>query len=140
MTYLLDTCVISEIYKESPDPAVDAWFINTDEDFMHLSVLTLGELEKGIHKLPESKKRQTLSAWVHHDLVLQFHERLLPINEAVAIAWGILIADTEKKGRPLPAIDGLLVATARVHSLTVVTRNAPDMEATGIPLINPWNS
>ena len=139
MKYLLDTCVISEIYKDSPDAAVDAWFQNTNEEDMHLSVLSLGELEKGIQKLSDGKKKHALAAWIH-DLAAQFGERILPVNQTIAVTWGALQAENEKKGRPLPAIDSLLAATARVHGLTVVTRNSPDMEATGVSLFNPWNA
>jgi toxin FitB len=139
MKYLLDTCAISEMNKLSPDSAVDAWFKSVNEEDLHISVLTLGEVEKGIHKLTEGKKKQALAAWVE-ELAVQFGERTLPVNQAVAIRWGILQAETEKKGRSLPAINSLIAATALVHSLTVVTRNNPDMEATGVPLFNPWIS
>jgi predicted nucleic acid-binding protein len=137
MRYLLDTCVISEIFKDSPHPGVDTWFQKTHEMDMHLSVLSLGELEKGIHKLSDGRKKASLAVWVD-DLAEQFQERTLPINEAVAVMWGRLQAEAEKKGRPLPAIDGLLAATAKVHELTLVTRNDSDMEAAGIPIFNPW--
>src|SRR5438128_1706964 len=111
MKYLLDTCAISEIFKEVPDPGVDTWWQRTNQEDMYLSVLTLGELEKGIQKLPEGKKKHSLSSWAF-DVAEQFQERLLPVNETVALAWGTLQAETEKKGRPVPAVDSLLAATA----------------------------
>jgi len=137
MNYLLDTCTVSELFKESPNPTVDAWFQNTPDADMYLSVLTLGELEKGIHKLVDGPKKRNLAAWVG-ELAAQFRQRTLSVDESVAVAWGALQAETEKKGRPLPAIDSLFAATARVHGLTLATRNYPDMEAAGISLLNPW--
>ncbi len=139
MKCLLDTCVISEIYKDSPHAAVDAWFRNANEADLYLSVLSLGELEKGIQKLADGKRKHALTAWVQ-DFSDLFQEHTLPVSKTIALAWGELQAEAEKKGRPLPAIDSLLAATARVHGLTLVTRNNADMEAAGIPLFNPWNS
>src|SRR5687767_11499988 len=100
MRYLLDTCTISEIYKERPHAHVDAWYQKTNEEDMYLSVLTLGELEKGICKLVDGKKKDALSAWIR-ELGEQLHERKLPVDEGVALTWGHLQAEAEKRGRPL---------------------------------------
>ena len=139
MKCLLDTCVISEICKDSPHASVDVWFQNANEADLYLSVLSLGELEKGIQKLADGKRKHALTAWVH-DFAGRLEERTLPVDEAVALAWAALQAKTEKRGHPLPAIDSLLAATALVNGLTMVTRNNADMEATGVPLFNPWTA
>jgi predicted nucleic acid-binding protein len=140
MRYLLDTCVISEIYKIRPALSVTSWLDAQVDSDLYLSVITLGEMEKGIHKLPDSKKRTQLTAWVHEHVTQRFSGRILPITEVIAQAWGKLQGEAANKGRPLAVIDTFLAATSFVHGLTLVTRNAPDMEATGAPLFNPWNS
>ncbi len=138
MSYLIDTCCISELFKEKPDPNVLKWFTEQDELSMYLSVITFGELNKGIEKLPDSKKKNELNRWVKDDLKRRFKNRILNINIKAANKWGEILATAEKNGRPLPAIDSLIAATARVHDLSVVTRNTQDMEGSGVDLINPW--
>ena len=101
MKYLLDTCTISEISKETPHPAVDAWFQHANQEDMHLSVLTLGELEKGIQKLPEGKKKHALTTWAR-DLADRFRECTLPIDELVANAWGLFKPKPKKKAGLCP--------------------------------------
>ncbi len=137
--YLLDTCIISELIKKHPDRNVTMWLSRQEEDRLFLSVLTLGELEKGISKLPKSHRRKKLSAWVSRDLAARFEGKLLPIDEDVARAWGQRAGAAERRGRKLPVIDSLLAATAIVHDLQVATRNTDHIEQAGVVAINPWN-
>jgi len=136
--YLLDTCLISELVKKEPNPNVMLWINKQDENTLYLSVLTIGELQKGISKLPDSHRKAELQAWVNNDLVARFHGRLLSIDAEVAGAWGTLLGTAEKKGKRLPVMDGLIAATAGVHNLIVVTQNARDMERCQAKVINPW--
>ena len=138
MSYLIDTCCISELVKKKPNPNVVRWFADRDEFSMYLSVITFGELRKGIEKLPDSKKKKELSRWVKEDLSQRFKNRVLSIHMNEVNRWGEILAAAEQKGKPLPAIDSLIAATAQVHDLSVVTRNTQDMEGSGVEVINPW--
>jgi len=139
MSYLIDTCCISELVKKEPNPNVLKWFADLDELSMYLSVITFGELRKGIEKLPDSKKKKELNRWVKEDLNQRFKNRVLNITIEEVNKWGEILAASEKDGRPLPAIDSLIAATALVHDLSVVTRNTQDMEGSGVEVVNPWN-
>jgi predicted nucleic acid-binding protein len=138
VNYLLDTCVVSELAKPGCDPQVKAWASTINELDLYLSALTLGELQKGASKLPRSARKSRLLTWLHKDLSQRFEERIIPITREVALLWGELQAQLEKKGKPLPVIDGLIAASALQNQLTVVTRNTRDMEASGVALLNPW--
>jgi tRNA(fMet)-specific endonuclease VapC len=140
VSYLLDTCVISEFVARQPSQAVLAWLDAVPEDQLYLSVLTLGELKRGVERLAESPRRQALHDWLHGELVDRFEGRLLPLDTAVMLTWGALIARLEKRGRLLPAIDSLVAATALQANLALVTRNVRDFEATDVRLVNPWQS
>lgn len=139
MSFLLDTSVISELVKPSPHHPVLKWVGDQDEASLHLSVVTIGELEKGIARLPASTRRTRLQSWVRRDLVERFGERLLPIDIRTATRWGALAGESEKRGKPLPVIDSLIAATALVHGLAVVTRNVEDFERCGAVCVNPWD-
>jgi toxin FitB len=138
MNYLIDTCCISELVKKSPDPNVVAWFGSVDESNMFISVITLGELHKGVEKLTDSDRKLLLHQWVSNDLPERFRNRVLPINLDVCQQWGKLQAQTEQKGTRIPAIDALIAATAIHHKLIVVTRNVDDFMHTGVGIVNPW--
>jgi predicted nucleic acid-binding protein len=138
MSYLIDTCCISELVKKKPNSNVVKWFNDHDELTMFLSVITFGELRKGIEKLPDSSKKKELNRWVKEDLKHRFKNRILSINLEEVNKWGEILAIAEKSGNPLPAIDSLIAATAQVHDLSVVTRNTQDMEGSGVEVINPW--
>lgn len=138
MSYLIDTCCISELVKKKPNPNVVSWFAGRDEFSMYLSVITFGELRKGIEKLPDSKKKKELNRWLKEDLNQRFKNRVLSINMEEVNKWGSILATAEKNGKPLPAIDSLIAATAQVHDLSIVTRNTQDMEGSGVEVINPW--
>ncbi len=139
MNYLLDTCVLSELIREVPDSRVVDWVRSQAETRLHLSVLTLGELRKGVERLPSSRKRLRIGAWLDNDLLKRFAGRILPIDERGAERWGIASAKAELAGVPLPVVDGLLAATALARGMTVVTRNTKDMARTGVNLLNPWD-
>ena len=138
MSFLLDTSVIFELVKAAPDNYVIEWLKHADEASLYLSVLTIGEIEKGIAKLPASSSREKLETWVRRDLAERFRERLLAIDGTVAATWGRLAGEAEASGDPLPVIDGLIAATSLAHDLTVATRNIGDFERCGARCFNPW--
>ena len=138
MKFLLDTCVISEIIRPKPSSKVIKWIKNEEENNFFISVLTVGELHKGIEKLPESKRKEELHNWVENDLKERFWNRIINIDLHVAMQWGKIQGIAEKAGKPMPAIDSLIAATGIAHHLTVVTRNATDMKESGVVLLNPW--
>ena len=138
MNYLLDTCVIAELIKKNPNQKVFKWVSNTDEANLFISVLTIGEIHKGIEKLPKSKKKEKLHNWVNYDLQERFKNRIILFDLPSATVWGKIQAHSELLGRPLPAIDGLIAASGISYGLTVVTRNTTDMDASGVSLLNPW--
>jgi predicted nucleic acid-binding protein len=138
LKYLLDTCVISALIKPHQNEKVVKWIQEKEEDDLFLSVLTIGEIHKGIAKLPESKKKRSLSKWVEEDLKKRFSGRVLDITEEIAIQWGEIQGESEKKGKKMPVIDSLIAAAAIKEDLTVVTRNTKDMENSGCKIINPW--
>ncbi len=138
--YLLDTNVISELMKPRPARAVAAWIVSTPEELMHLSVITVGEIRKGIDLLDaDEPKRAALQSWLDHDLRVRFAGRLLPFDEWVAERWGQLEALARRQRIALPTVDAQLAATAMHHGLTFVTRNTSDFRSTGVSLFNPWH-
>ena len=139
MRYLLDTCVISELVKRKPNPKVIDWVEEREEENLYLSVLILGELQKGISKLPTSPRKQQLQSWLEQELYQRFEQRVLEVTREVAKRWGEIQAKAEQEGRVMSAIDSLISATGLVYGMTVVTRNIEDMEASGVQLFNPWN-
>lgn len=138
MRFLLDTNLLSEGARRRPDPGVIAWLETHSPLDMVVSALTFGEIRKGVDLLDPGAGRTRLEAWLSADLPRQFAGRVLPIDEAVAVAWGRLAAASHRRGRHLPLADGLLLATAAVHTLTLVTRNERDCADRGVPVLNPW--
>ena len=135
MSYLVDTNVLSELRRKQPQPEVVAWFTQRPRQTLYLSVLTLGEIRKGIERL-DAARQQPLLDWLEVELPNYFLGRLLAVDAHTADRWGRLLASA---GRPLPAVDSLLASTALQHDLTLVTRNTADFAGTGVRLINPWN-
>jgi len=135
LSYLVDTNVLSELRRKQPQPKVVAWFTQRPRQTLYLSVLTLGEIRKGIERL-DAARQQPLLDWLEVELPNYFLGRLLAIDAHTADRWGRLLASA---GRPLPAVDSLLAATALQHDLTLVTRNTADFAGTEVRLINPWN-
>lgn len=140
MKYLLDTCVVSELTKKTPQEDVVNWIKNKDESELYLSVLTIGELHKGITKLEKSRKKQILIQWIETELRKRFDKRILNITEEVAKKWGEIQAKAEQEGKKMPVIDGLIAATGLVFELQIITRNIADMTISEVNLYNPWNS
>jgi predicted nucleic acid-binding protein len=138
MRYLLDTNVISEPFKRSPDPGVVRWLADQSPLDLSISVLTIGELTMGFGLVPDGKRRGELQRWVTQELPRRFVGRLLNVDDEVAREWGRLSAAGRSTGRELPATGGLLLATASVHSLIFVTRNERDCANRGITTLNPW--
>jgi toxin FitB len=136
--YLLDTNVISELTKLHPEAKVISWIQASSEELLHLSVLTIGEIRKGIDSLPRSNKRALLERWLANDLVLRFAGRILDVNLDIAERWGLISAQAKIAGSPLAVVDGLMAATALHHNLTLITRNTKDVQIAGINTLNPW--
>jgi len=136
--FLLDTNCISEVVRLTPDPRVTAWIEAVEESLLYLSVLTMGEIRKGLAALPQGKRRSRLETWLEVELQARFSGRILSIDAAVADRWGLLAASAKTKGNPLSTIDGLLAATAIHHNLTIVSRNVGDFRNTQVPVVNPW--
>ena len=139
MSYLLDTCVVSELTKPRPSKTVAEWLKSNDEGSFFLSVITLGEIEKGIAKLPDSRKKRAIEVWLRSDLLPRFGKRLLPVSRKVAVIWGRMQGEAEKEGAPLPTVDSLIAATAQANDLVVVTRNGDDIERCGVEVLDPWD-
>jgi len=138
LNYLLDTSLISELVKPTPNKAVLKWVEGHPEQTMFLSALTLGEIQKGVAKLARSKRKALLQEWVNNDLPRRFSGRVLDITGDVAILWGKLQGDAEMKGLKMPVIDSLIAATGKLHNLIVVTRNGADIAQSGVEVFNPW--
>ncbi len=138
MKYLLDTCVISELIKKNPNKQVVKWISKTTETNLFISVLTIGELHKGIEKLPESEKKEKLHKWVNCDLKERFKNRIINFDLQVTTIWGKIQARSELAGKTMPAIDGMIAATGIANYFIIVTRNTSDMKISGASLLDPW--
>lgn len=139
MKYILDTCVVSELTKPKPERSLLKWIKQKDEIDFYLSVLTIGELHKGISRLEESKKKQLLIQWVESDLTKRFENRILPVTDSIAKKWGEIQGKAEQEGKKMPVIDSLIAATGLVHDFLIITRNTIGMEKSGVKLYNPWD-
>jgi predicted nucleic acid-binding protein len=138
--FLLDTNCISELVRPTPEPRVLGWMEAADETMLYLSVLTMGEIRKGLAGLAQGKRRTLLETWLEVELHARFSGRIVPIDAAIANRWGQLAADAKRAGKPLSIIDGLLAATALHHDLTVVSRNTSDFTNTHVQVLNPWEA
>ena len=136
--YLLDTNCISELVRAEPDPGVMTWLEAADEALLYLSVLTMGEIRKGIAGLSQGKRRTRLETWLEVELRARFASRILWVDAAVADRWGLLAAGARSEGKSLSTIDGLLAATALQHNLTIVSRNVSDFAKVRVQVLNPW--
>lgn len=136
MSYLLDTNVLSELVRPQPGPAVLDWFEDVPNDSLYISVLTIGEIRKGVEAMHNGKHREKPLVWLEHTLQDWFENRLLPVDEGVEEQWGRLTAST---GKQVSAIDSLLAATALHHDLRMVTRNERNFLFPGLEVINPWS-
>ncbi|MGD9287759.1 MAG: type II toxin-antitoxin system VapC family toxin [Desulfobacterales bacterium] len=137
MKYLLDTCVISELVKPTPNRKVVDWINELPSEALFLCAITIGEVRKGLTKLPDSKKKERLTLWLN-TLLIEYNERIFFIDLMVCENWGVLQGNAEKAGTPMSTIDSLIAATTYTHNLTLVTRNKNDFAPSNIPIINPW--
>jgi predicted nucleic acid-binding protein len=137
MNFLLDTNAVSEWVKPRPNPGLISWMESVDEDRTFISVISLAEIRYGIERLPVGHRRRRLDEWLHRELPLRFESRTLPIDDAVADAWGKTVTRTEAAGRPIGTLAGFLAATAETYDLTLVTRNVSDFPLVK-KILNPW--
>ena len=137
MNYLLDTCVISELVKPTPNIKVIDWIYGTPNERLFLSVITIGEIRKGLTRLPESKKKTKLTNWLN-TLLEDYQSRIYSIDLTVAENWGNIQGIAEKKGYSMASLDSLIAAVAYTYNLILVTRNESDFAASNLPIINPW--
>jgi predicted nucleic acid-binding protein len=134
---LLDTCVLSELRRPKGQAGVRRAVEAMDSEDLCVSVISTGEIAKGIALLRESQHKRALEAWLQ-GLERYYSARVLPVDLETSHIWGEITASAQKSGRPLPALDGLIAATARRHGLHVMTRNTSHFESTGVLLLNPW--
>jgi predicted nucleic acid-binding protein len=135
VSYLVDTNVLSELRRKNPDARVVEWISQRPATTLYLSVLTLGEIRKGVDSVADVSRRQRLQDWLEAELPAFFTGRILPVDTLVADRWGRLLVSAP---RPIPAIDSLLAATALAHDLVLVTRNEKDFAGLAIEVVNPW--
>lgn len=140
MRYLLDTNVVSEFRRLEPNPGVLDWLNRVNPETVYLSVITIGEVKKGIEKLTDEARQRSLQGWLENDLLARFHQRIVSLDTDVLLVWGSLAARLERDGTPMPAIDALLAASAVHGDFTLVTRNEADFARAGVKLLNPWQS
>jgi len=137
MNFLLDTCTISEPKQKIPNEKVLEWLDEQDESKLYLSVLTLGEIKKGITRLESSRKKAELEKWLEQ-LRMRFSRRILPLSEKTFLVWGKMYGEFERKGIMRPAFDSLLEATALEHEMIFVTRNVKNFQESQVTILNPW--
>ena len=138
MNFLLDTCVLSEFVRKAPSKKVIEWLSSKNNESLYISVITIGEIQKGISRLPTSKKRLMLQKWLDNDLANKFEHRMLEISKEIMDKWGRILGQAETKGKKLPVIDSMIAATAIHHGMTVATRNVSDLELCGAVVRDPW--
>ena len=138
--YLLDTCVLSEYIRRQPEIKVVRWLDSQLEENLFISVITIGEIRKGIAKIESSRpeKYYKLDEWLHK-LIQRFEPRIISLDREIILRWGNLSGKSEQSGRKLPVIDSLIAATAINNRLTIVTRNESDFCGIDVPLYNPWS-
>lgn len=137
MRYLLDTCVLSELVKSTPDAHVIRWFEARKAHELCISAMTWGELQRGVTRLPESKRRSELTLWLQQ-LETGFEDRILAFDQHVSKVWADMAVQAETQGKSMAAFDSIIAATARAHDCILVTRNVRDFVNAGIDVINPW--
>lgn len=138
MNYLLDTCVISEALNKQPNPKALEFVDNLDPEEVYLSAITIGELYKGIARLPASRRKNELQAWFEDELLVRYEGKILSLDADVLMTWGGLVAKLEADGCVMPAMDSLIAAIVLTHDMTLVTRNVSDFENSGVKIANPW--
>jgi tRNA(fMet)-specific endonuclease VapC len=137
MAYLLDTNVLSEVFKKNPNNGVIEWLSRTNEDEQFISVFTLAEIQKGISKLERSNRRNEMQLWFDQART-RYNSRILSFAPGTAEIWGRLVGEMERHGRILPLIDSFIAALAIEHSLTILTRNTGDFDSAKVTTLNVW--
>ncbi len=137
MNFLIDTCLVSEFKRPQPEPKVIRWLSDQIEESLYLSVVTIGEIQRGISLLADSRKKTELENWLH-SLIIRYNGRIMRLDSEELIIWGDTVAKLEKRGRTLPLMDSLIAATALSHDLTLVTRNETDFDGIGVRVLNIW--
>jgi toxin FitB len=138
VNYLLDTCVLSEFTRRQPAQQVIRWLDQMDEEKLYLSVITVGEIQHGIERLPASHRKTELLVWLNDGLLQRFAQRILPLDSPTMFLWGSLSARMEQAGQPMGVMDSLIIATALHHHLIIATRNVTDFQPCGVQVTNPW--
>lgn len=138
MRLLLDTCVLLEMTNPVPKARVLDWLAGLDEDRVFISVISVAEIRRSVAEMDAGQERQLLTEWLVEDLPRRFDQKVLPVNESVALAWGHLMGLAKRDGRDLSSMDGLIGATAIARELTLATHNTKDFEGFGIDLFDPW--
>jgi tRNA(fMet)-specific endonuclease VapC len=138
MKYILDTNAISELIAPQPNQGIIEWIDNQDPAHIFLTVMTIGEIQKGIGKLADSPRKKALTAWLHDDLLVRFDSQIINIDTSVMLTWGELVGKLEQKGLSMSAIDSLIAAIALQGNFALVTRNASDFQHAGVTIISPW--
>jgi tRNA(fMet)-specific endonuclease VapC len=138
MNYLLDTCVLSEFIRHQPDERVIQWMDGMDESKLFLSVITIGEIHRGIERLPESRRKNELIAWLNDVLVNRFDRRIVNIDVPSMFLWGSLTVRMESIGKPMSVMDSLIAASALHQNMIIVTRNVTHFQSCGVQVVNPW--
>jgi predicted nucleic acid-binding protein len=138
MNYLLDTCVLSEFTRRQPEPRVVDWLDSIDEEKLFISVITIGEIQRGIERLPDSHRKTELLVWMNTELLTRFAGRMVALDAPTMFLWGSLVARLEATGQPMGVMDSLILASALQNNLIVATRNVSDFLPGGVQVINPW--
>ena len=138
MNYLLDTCVLSEFTRRQPEPRVIDWLGSIEEEKLFISVITIGEVQRGVERLPDSHRKTELRAWMNTGLLTRFAERTIAIDAPTMFLWGSLVVRLEAEGHPMGAMDSLILASVLRNNLILATRNVADFLPSGVQVINPW--
>lgn len=138
MNYLLDTCVLSEFTRRQPDHHVIEWLESIEEEKLFISVITVGEIQRGIERLPDSHRKTELLIWMNNELLKRFANRMVIIDAPTMFQWGSLTARLEAAGLPIGVMDSLILASALQYNLIIATRNVADFLPGGVQVINPW--
>lgn len=139
MNFLLDTCVISELTSKQANPKVVAWIDSLRDENVFISVITIGEIQRGIELLTQSRKRTQLEEWLNNGILVRFQRNIIPIDTRVIMAWGAMVAHLDKTGAPMPALDSLIAASASYHNLILATRNLVDFKNAQVQVFSPWS-
>lgn len=139
MNYLLDTCILTEFARKKPDTRVIRWMDSLDHDAIFTSVITIGEIQRGIERLPESDRKEALLIWVYNGLIERLKDHIIPLDTMTLTLWGSLTAWKDVEGKPLGVLESLITASALRNNMTIATRYTDVYHRTGVPVVNPWS-